>query len=737
MQEGKLIIKKYTQRWQLLRALEAFLYGLGAGFCIGFIMNSVLLGIAVFLVVTVIAGLCIRPWKIGEHTVSAYIDHRLDTAEYSTSLLLATPAGLSGLAQLQQQKVTQLLAAQIDSIKPKTGLKKALIIALILAFIGYAVSLLHTIDWHNAQQPTPEQQVMTFQSTDSVASAHTPPVLVDQKLTIRYPAYTGIASRTTSVMNVKAVEGSRLFWKLDFDGEVKSVVVEGIGNDNTMKGENYAFAKAYTPITSGYYNFKFSDTLGASYASDIYAIEVVKDKAPLVEIKDIPQFTSFEYSDKKELSFTAEIEDDYGVAAAQIIATVSKGSGESVKFREEKIAFDQGVQVGAKSMRLSKRVNLDQLKMELGDELYFYVEVSDRKTPRPNITRSETYFAVIKDTVSDSFAVEGTLGADLMPDYFRSQRQLIIDTEKLIKERPKLSEKEFKTRSNDLGADQKALRLKYGQFMGDEADSGIAVTPDIPHEDFDAEDPTAGFRHDHDTENEHNLVPEEHDHEEGEEEEKSILEGYVHNHDDPEESTLFTESLRGKLKQAMAEMWDAELHLRLANPKESLPYQNKALTLIQEIKNSARIYVHRIGFDPPPIKEDKRLTGDLKEIDNFYKQESIAVTKNYLKMKESIELLEMRILQEGALVREDREILAQAGEELAMIAIQEPARHLKTLQQLKSLTEERVQPVAVLRSVQRGLLQALPKTKVVPATRTQYRGSLEKVFIQELQAGDR
>ena len=24
--------------------------------------------------------------------------------------------------------------------------------------------------------------------------------------------------------------------------------------------------------------------------------------------------------------------------------------------------------------------------------------------------------------------------------------------------------------------------------------------------------------------------------------------------------------------------------------------------LIQEIKNSARIYVHRIGFDPPPIK---------------------------------------------------------------------------------------------------------------------------------------
>ncbi len=42
---------------------------------------------------------------------------------------------------------------------------------------------------------------------------------------------------------------------------------------------------------------------------------------------------------------------------------------------------------------------------------------------------------------------------------------------------------------------------------------------------------------------------------------------------------------------------------------EGIGYQQ---VFIQEIKNSARIYVHRIGFDPPPIKEDRRLTGKLK-----------------------------------------------------------------------------------------------------------------------------
>ncbi|MBV1925231.1 MAG: tryptophan-rich sensory protein [Dokdonia sp.] len=746
MQEGEQIIQKYKQRWQLLRGLEAVFYGVGAGLCVGFITVNITTGIVVFLAITVIALGIIRPWKIGVAGVSAYIDQHLNTAEYSTSLLLTTPSGLSGLAQLQRQKVTQRLATEIATVKPKTGFKRAAITSGTLLLIGLGVSQLYKISGNSNVEITSEEKVMTFQSTDSLLPAYAPPVLIAQKLTIGYPDYTGVSDRTTSTMNVKVVEGSRLFWKLDFEGAVRDVYIEGFGVDIAMNVSNAAastvlntrFAKAHTPETSGYYNFKFSDTLGANYTSEIYAIEVIKDKAPIVKIKDIPQFTLFDFSDAKVLDFTAELEDDYGIGGAEIIATVSKGSGESVKFREEKLTFDQSVQVGSRSVRLSKKIALDKLKMEVGDELYFYVETWDQKIPRPNVTRSETFFAVIKDTVSDDFGVEGTMGADLMPDYFRSQRQLIIDTEKLIKEKPQLTEKEFKSRSNELGFDQKALRLKYGQFMGDEVDSGIAVTPEISIEDFDADDPTAGYRHDHDSENEHNLVEDDHDHEGGEEgdEEKSPLDDYLHNHDDPEESTLFTESLRGKLKQAMAEMWDAELYLRLATPKESLPYQYKALKLIQEIKNSARIYVHRIGFDPPPIREEKRLTGDLEEIENVYKNEDIAKKDPYSMMRASIGVLEMRILGDDILTIEDREMFAKAGEELAVIAINQPSKYLKTLQQLKWLTEEKVQPISLLRAVQRGLLRALPDTSAAPLTRVQYRGSLEKVFIQELQAND-
>lgn len=751
--QGQTIIQRYTKRWQFELLVEAVLYGLGIGMCAAFILRNSIAGIIIGGMAIGIIMLVLRPWKITEKKVSSYIDQHLNTSEYSTSLLLSTSDTLTSLAQLQQQKITEVLRVDIQRIKPQTGVKRALITAILLVGIGLLVFSFYQSKSANLE-PNATTEKMFFSVTDSVVPTYEPPVLLDQKLVVRYPGYTDIGTRTAPSMSAKVLEGSQLFWELEFDSPVSSVVIEGFEAQKIKMNPkvqnvnltNTTFTKNLVPKNSGYYNFRFIDTLGTEYASEIYAIEVFKDKPPVVEIKGIQQFTSFDYSDVKELNFTTQLTDDFGLSEATIIATVSKGSGESVKFREEKLTFDRPVVSGIKASLLSKKINLDALKMELGDELYFYVEARDQKTPRVNITRSETFFAVIRDTVSDGFGVEGTLGADLMPDYFRSQRQLIIDTEKLIKERTQITEQELTSRSNELGFDQKSLRLKYGQFMGDEADSGIAVTPEIDVDDFDPEDPTAGFRHDHDSENEHNLVDDDHqghDHgeghagEEGEEgEEESPLEKYVHNHDDPEESTLFTASLRSKLKMAMAQMWDAELYLRLATPEKSLPYQYKALELIQEIKNSARIYVHRIGFDPPPIKEDKRLSGDLDEINTLYKQDDIEKRDLFKAMRRSISILENQLSRNQTIDLEDKEIFTKAGEELTLLAIKEPSKHLKTLQNLKWLTEDKKQDNTILRSVQKGLLQALPEKQADPSIREHYRSVLEKVFIQELKASD-
>jgi hypothetical protein len=537
-------------------------------------------------------------------------------------------------------------------------------------------------------------------------------------------------------MDIKAVEGSRIRWDLQFDSALDSVFLQSSGTNYPMTLRDDSYTNTTVLKYSGFYNFKFIDLQGNTYTSDLYSISVTKDEAPEVKLTGIDPFTSFNFDQDKSVAFNSLITDDYGIAEAHIIATVSKGSGESVKFREEQLAFDEPVAKRSKSINLPKRINLDQMKMKPGDELYFYVEASDLKKPRPNISRSETYFIVIKDTTSYEFGVEGNMGVDRMPEYFRSQRQLIIDTEKLIKKRGKIASNDFKFESNELGFDQKALRIKYGAFMGEEnemeGENEESIDDATEHGDHDHEDPLAGFTHDHDSENEHNLVTDQTKNEAS----KNPLDEFMHNHDNPEEATLFTESLKVKLRKALNEMWDAELSLRLYEPEKSLPYQYRALRLIQDIKNSARIYVHRIGFDPPPIKEDKRLSGELKAISSYKKSKNLKPELTFPFIRKSIIRLEALKGSSDGILEKDRLLFEQAGNELANLAIEFPGKYLKALQHLKHLSEGKNADLSLYNEVQHALILAIPKPIDTPKTRWRFKDEMTELLIQELETND-
>ena len=87
----------------------------------------------------------------------------------------------------------------------------------------------------------------------------------------------------------------------------------------------------------------------------------------------------------------------------------------------------------------------------------------------------------------------------------------------------------FKQRSNALGFDQKLLRLKYGQFLGEENESGIAINNEFSGE---AEEHDHEEGHDHD-----------HDHDHGGASEalqgaRDLLSQFMHDHDQEEEAGL-------------------------------------------------------------------------------------------------------------------------------------------------------------------------------------------------------
>lgn len=729
---------QFRNRWQTLLYAECAAYALGGGTFLylasGGILPGLLGGLAVFGLALAIR----KPWRRDLKRAAAYVDARVAEAGYSSALLLSQEGALSGLARLQRSRVATGIRQPVGKLIPPNGLAGAAVTMVVLILLGVLARQRGLFETFPASAGQPgETERIEFAPVDSLVQGLQAPVLVGQRIRLDFPAYTGRADQQTGDPNIRALSGTTIQWDLQFEGAVSEVVLEQGGERFALQPSGDFFSIRQVLRESGFYSFRFADTLGNWQVSDLYALEAVADNAPVVKIEEVPQFTYFEQEQALRLSFTAGISDDYGVEDAYIVATVSKGSGESVKFREERLRFDTSHTPGARSEKLSKTIDLRQLQMEAGDELYFYAEAVDRKQPQPNRGRSETYFAVIRDTTSSAFAVEGTLGVDLMPDYFRSQRQLIIDTEKLLAEAHALPASEFKFRSNELGFDQKALRIKYGQFMGEETEMGFAPEEaanaqdqeagEEGHVDTDHTDPLAEYTHDHDGDNEHNLVAEE----EGGEEEDPLHE-YLHNHEDPEAATLFEESLRTKLRKALDVMWDAELQLRLYKPEASLPYQYEALGLLQEIKNSARIYVHRIGFDPPPIKEENRLSGDIAGVETYARDEDLDYRGSYPAMREAVTRLQALTEGKAGYSETDRELFQAAGQELAGRALEEPGRYLPLLRALKATETEPGRDSLALRKLQQDLLKALPEEDRVPGLQMGPRDEINTLFLKEL-----
>src|SRR5690606_7976300 len=143
--------------------------------------------------------------------------------------------------------------------------------------------------------------------------------------------------------------------------------------------------------SSGFYSFGFVDSGGHSHGSELYSLEAQRDIPPKIEAGELPQYRYSEPGDQKPMGLRPWPSDDFGLMDAFIVATVSKGSGESIKFREEVLHFEGTLPKGAKGVELERTLDLDGLGMEPGDELYFHIVAVDNRQPDPNSSRSATF----------------------------------------------------------------------------------------------------------------------------------------------------------------------------------------------------------------------------------------------------------------------------------------------------------------------------------------------------------
>jgi hypothetical protein len=173
------------------------------------------------------------------------------------------------------------------------------------------------------------------------------------------------------------------------------------------------------------------------------------------------------------------------------------------------------------------------------------------------------------------------------PESLRSQRQIIIDTEQLMADmraKRKWMRRPCASAANRIAADQGALRRRYGQFLGEES--------------------TLFGKDDHDD-----------DHDGAGRGGSQAARGRAARVRPRPRPGRERDPVRRRHQEGAAArlsaMWDAENALRAITPKTALPPEHKALEAIKELQQSERIYLHKTAFAPPPIKEDKRMSGDM------------------------------------------------------------------------------------------------------------------------------
>ena len=639
MQPHQLIRSITTQLWA-----NAWLKAVFVGISVGLLLASLPVANVVILG-GIIAASGLAAWQLDafetkEPAAIVLLHRTLGQTEYSLPLLSKPNPNVA-----EQLQLDRLSKRASQTPRPFVAFQHLRPYALLLLACGAIFTLVNF-------RPAASQKATAKTTENSriagpkkkTEDSKTPPSFRSARLSVQPPAYTGLPPRSSADLNVTAYVGSVLRWQVQLSqtDRMRVALVNSQSNELAFVRHQGTFSYQDRVLNSGLYALraywktpKNMDSL--VYQSDFYRLEAQPDTPPVIRptSKELHRFHRL--GEPMQLRVQAQVSDDFRVQGTFIVATLARGSGENVKFRESRFPVIPPSGNGPfKSALLSHTLDLTRLGFTPGDELYYYWAAIDNRQPEPQLTKSDTYFIVFKDTTKTDEVELATMALNIMPEYFRSQRQIIIDTDKLIARKKRIGKPAFNSTSNEIGFDQKVLRLRYGQYLGEEFENQIGGHSPLADNDANL---LAGYEHRHDVNpdpngevstatgehHEEHQAGADHDHGHGhangpatgqeQDPMAALMEQYVHNHDNGEVNTFYEQSTRSLLKMALEQMWQSELQLRLYEPEKARPFEQKALEYLKIAQQKARAYAKKSGYDPPPLKEkEARLTGELKNV---------------------------------------------------------------------------------------------------------------------------
>lgn len=424
---------------------------------------------------------------------------------------------------------------------------------------------------------------------ETLPNVEAPPIPLFDELrwTVQPPAYAGIAAQDGRGDDpISALPGSRIRIRSRFpdrwDG-VRASAIGGAALPVRRAGEEWIVEYLMPADARGLSLEAMAD--GGVVDRRIVPLAPLPDQPPDVQLLE-PREDMVLASGAGRITLRATAADDYGVGAFDLHWTHSRGSGESYEFVEGDWAFSR-VSRNGKSSTGELVIDLGTLKLQPGDIMHVRAVARDRNNvtgPGESVSRTRI-IRVARPEEMDQITTDIGMPPELPKDPVMSQRMIILMTERLIREAPRLSRQELQSRSSDIAQHQARLREIVGeQVYIREADAAIQQG----EQDFsylEQGGTGADDHHDEGGAQEGARTPEDVLREADEATGIGSIEEFEHRHD---ESAIL--DVNRDLMRLHNLMWNSQQELNLAKPDTALPYQYDALKIIQQINQAERTY---------------------------------------------------------------------------------------------------------------------------------------------------
>jgi len=385
------------------------------------------------------------------------------------------------------------------------------------------------------------------------------------------PAYTRRAPQQWGdVQNVAAVTGSTV--QLRGTGPVPAQVIERVVGEAadtlvaarrervlapTTTGDGW---QVRTVVTDGPVTLQ----LDRGGRSRLFVIEGRADSIPRVSLLQ-PARDSVFRTPEGSLTLVASVRDDIGLGQARFEAIVSSGEGE--RFTARTVSMGARRFGGEQAGTIRATMDIAALKLVAGDIVHLRAMARDA---HPSSAReygsSETRsFRIARAAEYDSVAVEPAPPPEVDKSLL-SQRMLLLLTEKLEKQRPRLERKTLLNESIKIGRDQARLRQAVGDVVFQRLSGD--VSGEHTH--------SVGDGHDHGVEQQQGKLALSGGNAGG------VLE-------EGDDSPVI--AINQPLLEAYNAMWDAGRELEQGNPKAAIPHMRLALAAIERARSAERLYL--------------------------------------------------------------------------------------------------------------------------------------------------